>query len=111
MTSTVYKAFVRSLLIPALIGVLGIIPASIVLTIPAFASADSYSSLPTIGGEPAFETKADGMVSTVDSHPQSQNYTAAKQASLELTEMYPEFLKGWMLVRFSLTANLLRLVV
>ena len=105
MTSTVYKAFVRALLIPALIGVLGIIPASIVLTIPTFASADSYNSLPTIGGEPAFATKADGMVSTVESHLQSQNYTAAKQAALELTEMYPEFLKGWMLLGYCRTAT------
>ncbi len=105
MTSTVYKTFVCALLTGAIFIVAGVIPTSIFEISPVFASADSYSSLPTIGGEPAFATKADGMVSTVESHLQSENYTAAKQASAELTEMYPEFLKGWMLLGYCCTAT------
>ncbi|MEJ2720046.1 MAG: tetratricopeptide repeat protein [bacterium] len=54
---------------------------------------------------PLFATKADGMVSTIESHMQAKNYEAAAKAAAELTEHYPEFLKGWMLLGYCLSVT------
>ncbi|MEE9270093.1 MAG: tetratricopeptide repeat protein [Candidatus Krumholzibacteria bacterium] len=66
----------------------------------ALAAAGSDAALPTVGGEPAFATRADAMVSTVEGFLQVKDYVAAEKAALELTERNPEFLTGWMMLGY-----------
>lgn len=57
-------------------------------------------ALPTVGGEPAFATRADAMVSTVEGFLQAKDYPAAEKAALELTVRNPEFVRGWMMLGY-----------
>jgi tetratricopeptide (TPR) repeat protein len=104
-TTLVYMGFVCALLGAASLTGFGAFTPSAALANPILDSPDDYSHLPTVGGEPAFATKADGMVSTIESHMQSENYEAAARAAAELTEHYSEFLKGWMLLGYCLSVT------
>jgi tetratricopeptide (TPR) repeat protein len=101
ITKLVFKRSLCILLAPALVGAMGVIFTPASAAGPYGESADSYSGVPTVGGEPAFATKADAMISTVDSYLQTKNFPAANQAAVELTELYPQYLKGWMLLGYT----------
>ena len=101
ITRTVFNRPLRALLVAVVAGGWVILTAPPVTAAPFAGSADSYSGLPTVGGEPAFATKADGIVSTVENYLQAQDFTAARQAARELTELYPQYLKGWMLLGYT----------
>ncbi|UCG51519.1 MAG: tetratricopeptide repeat protein [Candidatus Latescibacterota bacterium] len=100
-TSTVYMGLIYALLVAGLATGVGSLWAPASLANPVSSAAgEGYSSQPTMGGEPAFATKADGMVSTIESHMQSKNFEAASKAALELTEYYPQYVQGWMLLGY-----------
>jgi len=99
-TALVYMGFVCALLWAGLPTGFGVFSPAAAVASPIIDSPDDTSHLPTVGGKPTFATKADGMVSTIESHMQSENYAAAAKAAEELTEHYPEFLKGWMLLGY-----------
>ena len=99
-TSLVYMGLVCALFVTVFHGGLGLFPISVAFASPLPESADSHNNLPKAGDKQAFVTKADGMVSTVQSLLQSEDYEAAMQAALELTEYYPEFVQGWMLLGY-----------
>jgi tetratricopeptide (TPR) repeat protein len=48
----------------------------------------------------SFSTKADAMVSTVESFIEMQNFKEAETSALELTTSYPEYVKGWLLLGY-----------
>ena len=86
----------RSLIIVAVAGYGGELGAGS----PVLAAAGSDSALPTVGGEPAFATRADAMVSTIEGFLQAKDYDAAENAATELTERNPEFARGWMMLGY-----------
>ncbi|UCH83364.1 MAG: tetratricopeptide repeat protein [Candidatus Latescibacterota bacterium] len=96
-TTLVYMGLVCALLGAGLPGTTPVASANPIADTP-----DDHNYLPTVGGKPAFATKADGMVSTIETHMQSENYAAAAKAAAELTEHYPQFLKGWTLLGYCL---------
>lgn len=107
ITSLVYKGLVYFLLGPALLGGLGGF-----LFSPASAVRHAESTNASISGlatdeESAFSAKAEALVSTVESYIGAQDYVAASQAALEVTQLYPTYVKGWMLLGYcrSLTAD------
>jgi tetratricopeptide (TPR) repeat protein len=63
------------------------------------------ASTPTVGGEAAFATRADGMASTVEGFLEAKDYDAAEKAARELTETNPGYLKGWMLLGYCQSLN------
>lgn len=95
---TVFKAVLHIALTLAVAFITG---ASLNHVATAAPDVADYSGLPTVGGEPAFATKADAMVSTVETYLQAKNYHAAARAAGELTELYPTYLKGWMLLGYT----------
>ncbi len=104
-TTLVYMGLLCALLWAGSQAGFGAFTPSAALAGPIMDSPDDYSHLPTVGGEPAFATKADGMVSTIESHMQAENYEAAAKAAAELTGHYPEFLKGYMLLGYCLSVT------
>jgi protein O-GlcNAc transferase len=55
---------------------------------------------PTVGGAPAFATKSDGIVSSIESFLRVEDFAAAEKAARELTELNPNYAKGWMLLGY-----------
>ena len=86
----------RGLIILAVAGFGG----NLVAGSPALAAAGSDDALPSVGGEPAFATRADAMASTIEGFLQAKDYAAAEKAAVELTESNPEFVRGWMMLGY-----------
>ena len=100
ITSLVYKGFVYVLLGPVLLGGLGGLLFSSASALPCAESTNAYISGLAADDESAFSAKAEAMVSTVDSYLGAQDYVAASQAALEVTQLYPTYVKGWMLLGY-----------
>jgi superkiller protein 3 len=58
-------------------------------------------NVPTSGGKPAFATKADVMLSTIQSFIQAKNYEKAEYVAEELTETYTDYPSGWMILGYT----------
>ena len=56
-------------------------------------------------GGVAFAATAEGMVSTVKSFIQAEDFESAETAALELTEYRPEYLQGWVLLGYCQSRN------
>lgn len=57
----------------------------------------------SVGGQAAFASRADGMVSTVEGFLEAKEYAAAEKAATELTETNPDYVKGWLLLGYCQT--------
>ncbi|MFH1756045.1 MAG: hypothetical protein ABIA59_10140, partial [Candidatus Latescibacterota bacterium] len=64
------------------------------------AVAVQADNVPTSGGKPVFATKADVMLSTVQSFIQAQNYEKAEAVAKALTEEYASYPSGWMILGY-----------
>jgi superkiller protein 3 len=58
-------------------------------------------NVPTSGGKPAFATKADVMLSTIQSFLQAKDYDKAESVAEELTETYTSYPSGWMILGYT----------
>jgi tetratricopeptide (TPR) repeat protein len=58
-------------------------------------------NVPTSGGKPAFATKADVMLSTIQSFIQAKDYKKAESVAEELTEVYSNYPSGWMILGYT----------
>ena len=70
------------------------------LASPQAEPAASDSSRSAAGGEATPVEGADALVSMAEDRLHAQDFTGAKQAAVELTERYPDYLKGWMLLGY-----------
>jgi tetratricopeptide (TPR) repeat protein len=71
------------------------------------AKASEHNGQPTVGGVPAFATRADAMASTVQGLIQAANLDGAERAAIELTSTYASYAEGWLLLGYcrSLTSQ------
>lgn len=82
--------------------------AAVVVSMPTSRDAVARSSsgaYATMGGEQTFASKADAMVSTVESFIRAEDYVAAEAAAKNLTEVQPDFAKGWLLLGYCQCRN------
>jgi tetratricopeptide (TPR) repeat protein len=100
ITSLVYKGCVYAFLAPILVVGAGGRFCSAASAVPYAGVADSYSGVSAAVDDAGFAARAEAMVSTVEVHLQAQNYAAAAEAALEVTQLYPAYLKGWMLLGY-----------
>jgi tetratricopeptide (TPR) repeat protein len=68
---------------------------------------NDHNSQPTIGGQPAFATRAEAMASTVQGLIMVENFDGAERAAVELTATYSSYAQGWLLLGYcrSLTSQ------
>ena len=59
----------------------------------------------TVGGEKAFASRADAMITTVDGFLQVKDYESAEKAASELTESYPQYVRGWLMLGYCKSHN------
>jgi tetratricopeptide (TPR) repeat protein len=72
----------------------------------SLASPDyGYSDQPTVGGEPAFATKTDVMLSTINSLVQAKDYAEAEKLAEEVTVKSPQLPDGWMMLGYTRSLN------
>jgi len=76
--------------------------AVVLFLFPSSADADGAT---TVGGEKAFASKADAMVTTVDGFLQVEDYASAEQAARELTQSYPQYVRGWLMLGYCQSRN------
>lgn len=65
------------------------------------AGSAAADNVPTSGGKPAFATKADVMLSTIQSFIQAKDYEKAESVAEELTEVYSNYPSGWMILGYT----------
>ncbi len=100
ITTLVFKGIVYVLLLPALVAGTGVCFGPTALADAHATSTDSHSGESTTPREPPSAIEADAMVAIVESHLRTQNFSAASQVALELTQRSPQYLKAWMLLGY-----------
>ena len=60
---------------------------------------------PTVGGEVAHASRADAMVSTIESFIAAEDFAAGEKSAVELTDAHPGYVKGWLLLGYCQSRN------
>ncbi len=108
ISSLVFKAIAYAVLGAALLGG----PIDFVLrsadAFPGTESANVPANSVATDGDPGFSAQAEAVVSMVESYLRAQDFASASEAALQLTELYPTYAKGWMLLGYlrSMTRDL-----
>ncbi len=98
--SLVYKTALYAFLGAALLGG----PAGFLLppagALPGTESTNIYTNGLATDEEPAFSAEAEALVSMIESYLRAQDYASAGETALLLTQLYPTYAKGWLLLGY-----------